>query len=94
VVPLIVIYVKYYGARATVYIVAIFYSAMVLAGIVVDVLFSAFGLVPSGARPPSVLEHAQIVWNYTSWLDLIAIVVFAASFLIHLRKPTSHAHCH
>jgi uncharacterized membrane protein YraQ (UPF0718 family) len=94
VVPLIIIYVKYYGARATVYIVAIFYAAMVLAGITVDVLFSAFDLVPSGPRPPSVLEHATIVWNYTTWLDLIALVAFGLLVLIHLHGPREHAHCH
>lgn len=93
VVPLIIIYVKYYGARAAVYIVGIFYAAMVLAGIIVDLLFSAFGLVPSGPRPPSVLEHAAIVWNYTSWLDLAALVVFAGFFIVHFLQPPAHAHC-
>ncbi len=49
VVPLILIYAKYYGARATGWIVAIFYVTMVLSGVVVDLLFSVFGIVPTGA---------------------------------------------
>lgn len=86
VVPLIFIYAKYYGVRATVYIVAIFYASMVLSGIVVDLLFAALGLVPTGPRPPSVVEHANIVWNYMSWLDIAALIVFATLLFIHLRK--------
>ena len=86
VVPLILIYAKYYGARATGWIVGIFYLTMVLAGIVVDLLFRALGIVPTGARPPSAVEHAMIKWNYTSWLDLIAVVVFAVFLFLHLRS--------
>ena len=96
--PLIIIYAKYYGTRATIYIVAIFYLSMVLAGIIVDGLFTFFGLIPSDVRPPSVVEHAQITWNYTSWLDVIAVVAFSVLFLVNLRRAksdslaTSHRH--
>lgn len=87
VVPLILIYVKYYGGRATAWIVVVFYLTMSTAGIVVDLLFSALGIVPTGARPPSAVEHAMIRWNYTSWLDCLAAVVFAIFLYLHLRKP-------
>ncbi|MGH7936057.1 MAG: permease, partial [Chthoniobacterales bacterium] len=69
VVPLILIYAKYYGARATAWIVGIFYLTMVLAGVAIDLIFSALGIVPTGQRPPSAVSHAVIRWNYTSWLD-------------------------
>ncbi|MGH8162908.1 MAG: permease, partial [Rhodanobacteraceae bacterium] len=97
VVPLILIYAKYYGARATVWIVGIFYLTMVVAGIVIDLVFSALGIVPTGARPPSAVSHAMIKWNYTSWLDCIAVVVFAVMLFLHLRKSQAgaeHAHSH
>ena len=90
VVPLIIIYVKYYGARATVYIVAIFYAAMVISGIAVDLIFSALGIVPSGARPPSAVEHAMITWNYTSWLDIVAAIVFAMMLVLYMRRSRAH----
>lgn len=86
VVPLILIYVKYYGGRATAWIVAVFYLTMSAAGIVVDLLFNALGIVPTGARPPSAVEHAMIRWNYTSWLDCVAAVVFAGLLYLHLRN--------
>lgn len=89
VVPLILIYAKYYGARATGWIVAVFYLTMVIAGVVIDLLFTLFGIVPTGNRPPSAVEHAMIKWNYTSWLDCVAVVIFAVMLYLHLRKPAS-----
>jgi uncharacterized membrane protein YraQ (UPF0718 family) len=90
VVPLIVIYAKYYGARAAMWLVAIFYAAMVLAGVIVDLLFNAFGLVPRGPRPASALEHAHVVWNYTTWLDVAALVLGGWLLYLHLRSQRHH----
>jgi uncharacterized membrane protein YraQ (UPF0718 family) len=86
VVPLIIIYAKYYGARAAAWITGIFYAAMVLAGIIVDLLFSALGLIPHGPRPPSALEHAHITWNYTAWLDLAALILGTWLLFLHLKR--------
>src|SRR5205814_8116732 len=72
VIPIIIIYAKYYGARAAAWITGIFYVSMVLAGIIVDLIFNALGLIPQGPRPPSAVEHAHIIWNYTSMLDVAA----------------------
>jgi uncharacterized protein len=83
VIPLILIYRKYFGGRATLYIVMIFYLSMVAAGVIVDLLFAALGLIPQGARAASPVEHATFAWNYTTWLDFVAIV--AAVFLLGLK---------
>ena len=96
VVPLIIIYVKYYGARAAAYITVIFYIAAVVAGLFVDLLFNSLGLIPTGPRPASAVEHAMISWNYTSWLDLVAVIVAAILLWTHLRarrgQMPQHAH--
>ncbi len=81
--PLIMIYVKYYGARAAGYIVAVFFLCMVLAGVSIDLLFNAFGLVPTGPRPPSPVMEMGIRWNYTSWLDLAALAVMGWLFWLN-----------
>lgn len=94
VVPLILVYVKYYGARATIWIVGIFYLTMVLAGIVIDLVFNALGIVPTGVRPPSAVSHAMIRWNYTSWLDCAAVVVFGVMLFLHFRKSEAPAASH
>lgn len=96
VVPIIIIYAKYYGARAAAWITGIFYVSMVLAGIIVDLIFSALGLIPQGLRPPSVVEHAHIIWNYTSWLDVAAAVSASWLLFLHFKsggKQSAHA-CH
>jgi uncharacterized protein len=96
VIPIIIIYAKYYGVPAAAWITAIFYASMVLAGIIVDLLFSALGLIPQGLRPPSAVEHAHILWNYTSWLDVAAAIFAAWLLFLHFksrdkeRAPTCH----
>src|SRR6266567_4435914 len=96
VIPIIIIYAKYYGVRAAAWITGIFYVSMVLAGIIVDLTFSALGLIPDGLRPPSAVEHAQIIFNYTSWLDVAGAIFAAWLLFLHFRsqeKQTAHA-CH
>ena len=90
VIPILVIYAKYYGVRAAAWITAIFYVAMVLAGIIVDLMFIALGLIPQGSRPPSAIEHAHITWNYTSWLDVIALIFAAWLLFLHFRSRNGH----
>ena len=97
VIPIIIIYAKYYGARAAAWITGIFYVSMVLAGIIVDLVFSALGLIPQGPRPPSAVEHAHIIWNYTSCLDVAAAIFTAWLLFLHFKacgKQNAHAtHC-
>ncbi len=94
VIPILVIYAKYYGVRAAAWITGIFYVAMVLAGIIVDLVFTALGLIPQGSRPPSAIEHAHIIWNYTSWLDLIALIFAAWLLFLHFRSRNRQDHAH
>jgi hypothetical protein len=86
VIPLILIYRKYFGGRATFYIVVIFYVSMVAAGVTVDLIFAAAGLIPQGARPASPIEHATFRWNYTTWLDFVAIAVAIWFFFLKRRQ--------
>jgi uncharacterized membrane protein YraQ (UPF0718 family) len=94
VIPIIIIYAKYYGARGAAWITGIFYVAMVLAGIIVDLVFTVLGLIPQGVRPPSAIEHAHIIWNYTSWLDLIALIFAAWLLFLHCRSRDGRDHAH
>lgn len=59
---------------------------LVTAGIVVDLLFATFGLIPTGPRPKNMANHASIIWSYMRWLDLVALIVGAGSFFLHLRN--------
>jgi uncharacterized membrane protein YraQ (UPF0718 family) len=86
VIPLIVIYAKYYGLRAAIYITVILYVSMVVAGVIVDILFSVFQLVPTNRNLPIDFMHAGVTWNYTLWLNILAVLATAAMFILNQRR--------
>jgi uncharacterized membrane protein YraQ (UPF0718 family) len=73
IIPILLIYRKYYGTRMALVLLGVFYASMVVAGLVVEALFGSVGLVPH-ARNATAIE-ASISWDYTTFLDLAAIVV-------------------
>ena len=79
--PILSIKRRYYGTRMTVVLFLSFYVTMAFAGLVVEVLFGALGLVPTERR--ALVTEATIALNYTSalnvaFLALAAILVFRA----------------
>jgi len=76
VIPILLIYRKYYGTAAALRITGIFYVAMVLAGYAIEVIFGGLDLIPT-QRAAMVME-AGFHWNYTSWLNLAFLVLTAA----------------
>jgi uncharacterized membrane protein YraQ (UPF0718 family) len=87
VIPLIVIYGKYYGARAATYMTLVMFTSMALSGLIVDALFSALHLIPTGPRPASPIMSAGFAWNYSTWLDVIALCIAAFLAWTHYRRP-------
>src|SRR6195952_5191944 len=75
IVPILVIYGKYYGARMAAFLGVTFYAASVAAGYVVEILFGLTGLVPDERNAR--VETAHLSWNYTTILN-IAFLVLAA----------------
>jgi uncharacterized protein len=86
IIPLILIYRKYYGTKAALYITTILFVSMVAAGIIVDLLFGAFGLIPT-VRPVSAIAEASFQWNYTTWLNFAAIIITGWFVWIHFKRP-------
>ena len=76
IVPILLIYRRYYGTSMMLFILGCFYGTMVVAGYIVDFLFGGLGLVPT-ARHARVTEMA-LHWDYTTVLNLVALVVAAA----------------
>ncbi|WP_206491236.1 permease [Rhodococcus sp. KRD162] len=74
--PILNIYRKYYGMAMTVRIVLVFYIAMVATGYIIEIVFSAFDLVPDASSAH--LPDEGISWNYTTWLNILALVLAAA----------------
>ncbi|HVA22056.1 MAG TPA: permease, partial [Candidatus Micrarchaeia archaeon] len=73
IVPILLIYRRYYGLRMAAFIFASFYLTMTLAGYVVELVFGSLGLVPT-TRGAQVLAPS-ISLDYTTWLNVIFIAL-------------------
>jgi uncharacterized membrane protein YraQ (UPF0718 family) len=73
--PILNIYRKYYGTAMMLTLLGTFYASMVAAGYLVELLFSAAHLVPSHRN--ATVMHAGISWNYTTWLNIVFVVIAA-----------------
>jgi len=73
--PILVIYKKYYGTKMMLFILGSFYVTMVAAGYLVEIVFSLLGLVPT-ERNANVGE-TPIQWNYTTVLNILALLLAA-----------------
>jgi hypothetical protein len=76
VLPILNIYRKYYGRRMALFLLATFYATMVVAGLIVELVFGAAGLVPTGPRQAKVIE-AHVTWNYTTILNIVFLALAA-----------------
>jgi uncharacterized membrane protein YraQ (UPF0718 family) len=75
IIPILNIYRKYYGRRVALYLLAVSYSAMALAGLLIGLLFKVLGIVPAH-RAVIALQTGPTL-NYTTFLNLIFIAVMA-----------------
>jgi uncharacterized membrane protein YraQ (UPF0718 family)/YHS domain-containing protein len=73
--PLLLIYRRYYGSRLTLKLLAIFWTVMSAAGLAVEYLFRAAAIEPT--KRPVVVATTGFHWNYTTYLDIVFLVVFA-----------------
>jgi uncharacterized protein len=76
VLPIVLIYRKYYGGRFALRIVALMFVTMVLAALLVSGLFSVLGLIPSGPRPSRADVFGTLALNYELVLNVLASVLF------------------
>jgi uncharacterized membrane protein YraQ (UPF0718 family) len=81
--PILNIYRKYYGARMTLFLLGTFYTAMVVAGYVVELLFGGLGLIPDPADATIPMEGVS--WNYTTYLNIVFLLLAAALVVRFLR---------
>jgi uncharacterized protein len=83
VLPILNIYRKYYGPRMSLFLLGTFYLTMAAAGLLVDLLFEALGLVPT-TRNAKVVE-ASITLNYTTVLNILFLALAAVLVVRFLR---------
>lgn len=105
--PILNIYRKYYGRRVAAFLLVTFYATMSIAGLIVDLIFKAVGLVPTGTRHAKVTD-AGISLNYTTILNIILLALAAVLIVRYFHKggglpmlrmmnkptPGQHDHAH
>src|SRR5437763_2548303 len=80
IVPLVVIYARYYGARVAALLFGLMSGAIVAAALAVDGIFSWAGLIPSHRPSLGSVSDRGISWNYTTALNVVFTAVALALF--------------
>ena len=93
VLPILLIYRKYYGARFTIRITVLMFVTMVIAALIVNGIFSALGLIPTGPRPTRADIFSQVQVNYKLALNLLGFAIFAALFWLTKRRGATDPVC-
>src|SRR5579884_1550338 len=93
VLPILAIYRKYYGMSFALRITGLMFLTMVAAALVIDLVFTGAGLVPSGPRPARSALFASISVNYTLVLNLLAFALFSGLFWLTQRRGATDPVC-
>jgi uncharacterized protein len=83
VIPILLIYRKYYGTNMALRIFGTFYLAMAAAGYVIELVFAPLGLVPGESNAQ--ITDLGIRWNYTTWLN-VAFLTVAAMMVVRFVR--------
>src|ERR1700709_472299 len=75
IIPILIIYRKYYGTGTMWMLLATFYASMVVAGYLVELIFGTANLIPTQRN--AMVMSGGISWNYTTWLNIIFLVIAA-----------------
>jgi len=92
VIPIILIYRKYYGKAFTVRIVTLMFVTMVSAALIVDGLFSSAGLIPS-VRPTRGDIFSSIKVDYKLFTNILGVAIFAALFMLTRQRGATDPVC-
>ncbi len=75
IVPILLIYRKYYGTRMALRLFAIFYATMVAAGYIIEVVFAPLGLIPATRNARAISPHISL--NADTYLNVVALALTA-----------------
>src|SRR5207248_10574162 len=83
IIPILIIYRKYYGTRMMLVVLGTFYATMVIAAYIVEFSFGALGLIP--ATRDARVGETGVQWNYTTYLNIVFLLL-AAALLVRLFR--------
>ncbi|TMK76946.1 MAG: YHS domain-containing protein [Actinobacteria bacterium] len=91
VIPILLIYRKYYGLRAAAILTAIMFVTMAAAALAVGGAFDVLGLVPKTRPEIDSVTSRGVAWNYTTALNIlflaVAVVLVGLTFRRGVRDP-------
>jgi uncharacterized membrane protein YraQ (UPF0718 family)/YHS domain-containing protein len=93
VLPILAIYRTYYGTAFALRITALMFTTMALAALIVDGLFSALGLVPTGPRPTRADIFSAVHLDGRFALNVLGVVIFAALFALTISRGVTDPVC-
>jgi uncharacterized protein len=93
VLPILAIYRKYYGTRFTIRITALMFTTMVVAALIVNGVFSALGLLPSGPRPTRADIFSAVHLDYKLALNVLGVAIFAGLLWFSARRGATDPVC-
>jgi uncharacterized membrane protein YraQ (UPF0718 family) len=93
VLPIVAIYRKYYGTPFALRIVGLMLTAMILAALALDGIFSVLGLIPDGPRPSRGDIFGTVSLDYKFALNAVGLAIFAALFWLTARRGATDPVC-
>jgi uncharacterized membrane protein YraQ (UPF0718 family)/YHS domain-containing protein len=93
VLPIVLIYRKYYGTGFAMRISALMLATMILAALAVDGLFNVLDLIPTGPRPSRGDVFGTLKVDYKLALNLLGFAIFAGLFWLTRRRGTTDPVC-
>jgi uncharacterized membrane protein YraQ (UPF0718 family)/YHS domain-containing protein len=92
VLPIVVIYRKYYGTRYALRITALMFVTIVVAALLVDALFGGLGLIPH-ARPTRADIFGSVKVDYKLVTNVLGLMVFSALMGLSIRRGATDPMC-
>ena len=84
IIPILLIYRKYYGTKMMLVVLGTFYATMVIAAYIVEFSFGALGLIP--ATRDARVGETGLQWNYTTYLNIVFLLLAAALLVRFFRS--------
>lgn len=86
--PLVHINAKYYGWRVALYIAGIMFISIVITALILNGLFSFFGIIPESEK--AIANITQFKIDYTFWMNLV--FVWIAAWLVWQKRKYLKVH--
>jgi Predicted permeases len=92
VIPIILVYRKYYGTKFALRITALMFVTIVISALIVDALFGGLGLIPH-VRPTRGDIFGSVKVDYKLFTNILGVAIFATLFWLTTRRGATDPVC-